>query len=107
MSVVARMRCSNVNLQQGWTPQTTDWSLYPQWARDMAESSDVPVTGTVTLQCIYDADQRGENAQWAMATPSGKLELQIQNPAALRQFEPGVDYVVEIRKRMPSRARGE
>lgn len=39
---------------------------------------------TVVLTPAY---ANGANAEWAVATPSGKIELQVSNPAAIEVFE--------------------
>jgi len=38
---------------------------------------------TIVLQPAY---ANGANAEWATATPSGKIELQVSNPSAVEQF---------------------
>jgi hypothetical protein len=107
MSVVAILRCDNLNLSRGWLPQpgTAEFDRAPRWAQEAADREERPLVGTVRLQAVYDAPEGGPNSEWATATPAGQLEMTIHNPAALRYFEPGEEYVVEIRKRMPQRAR--
>lgn len=39
-----------------------------------------------------------ENKQFFQATPSGTIELQTVNPAALAQFEQGAEYYVDFEK---------
>ena len=39
---------------------------------------------TVVLTPAY---ANGANAEWATATPSGKIELQVSNPAAIEAFD--------------------
>ncbi len=38
------------------------------------------------------------NEDWSKYTPSGSLEMQIDNQPALAQFEIGQDYLVEIKR---------
>lgn len=38
---------------------------------------------TIVLTPAY---ANGANKEWAAATPSGKIELQVSNPAAVEQF---------------------
>ena len=47
------------------------------------------------------ADGTEENAHFAKATPSGKLELGIDNEAVHGFFEPGAEYLVTIEKVEP------
>lgn len=58
---------------------------------------------TVKLTAVADAD--GTNKTWAEATPSGTIEMRIQNPEVFGYIEPGQAYYVEIRKVQPSKAR--
>jgi len=45
---------------------------------------------TVHLRAAYGPG----NEEWASASPSGKLELTIANPAALEQFVPGREFLL-------------
>ena len=36
------------------------------------------------------------NEEWSRWTPSGTLELNISNPAALEQFKVGQDYFIDF-----------
>lgn len=48
---------------------------------------------TVKLQAVT----RGEdNKQWAAATPSGTLTLQIKNQGAADQFAPGQEWFIDM-----------
>lgn len=40
--------------------------------------------GKVVLMPAY---ANGANAEWATATPSGRIELQVNNPDAVEQFD--------------------
>lgn len=51
-------------------------------------------TGEVRLQA---AGQVG-NTDWSKWTPSGEWRMSITNPEALKQFEPGAEYAIEISK---------
>jgi hypothetical protein len=96
-------------MSPGWlpnpNPEDATFTNAPQWAREAAERGEKGLEGSVQLQAVYDAPAGGPNSEWATATPMAKLEMQINNPAALRYFDPGAEYVVEIRRRMPQRAR--
>lgn len=39
-----------------------------------------------------------ENKSFSLYTPSGKIEMLINNPDAIGFFEPGEDYYVEFKK---------
>jgi hypothetical protein len=49
----------------------------------------------VKLQAEYDATIP-EDQRFAQATPSGSMEMHIDNPAALAQFELGKDYYLDF-----------
>ncbi len=55
-----------------------------------------PMNEHVTLQAVYSNDPESENAKWAKWTPSGKLEITINNPNAFgaltREHEFFVDF---------------
>lgn len=48
----------------------------------------------VVLAAVYGPG----NEEWSKYTPSGRLEMQITNPAALDQFKVGDEYYVDIVK---------
>lgn len=50
---------------------------------------------TVTLSAQYDPTIP-EDQRYAKATPSGHLEMQIDNPAALEQLPLGKDFYLDI-----------
>lgn len=45
---------------------------------------------TITLIPVWN-DGKG-NESWSKATPSGKIELNVTNPAAIEQFTLGSEY---------------
>lgn len=49
----------------------------------------------VRLECQYDTSIP-EDQRFARATPTGHMELQVDNPAALEQLIAGKDYYVDI-----------
>lgn len=49
---------------------------------------------SITLQPVTNGSD--ENKQFYQYTPSGKLELNIINPAAASQFEVGKEYYVDF-----------
>lgn len=52
------------------------------------------------LSAVYD-DGIEENRRFAKATPSGKLEMQIDNPPATEFFELGQWYYLDFSKAEP------
>lgn len=49
------------------------------------------------MSAVYD-DGIEENARYAKATPSGTLQIQIDNPPALEFFELGKSYYLDFSK---------
>lgn len=45
---------------------------------------------------VLSAAMGDENKQWAKYTPSGQISMQIDNPAALEQFEIGKFFYVDF-----------
>lgn len=54
-----------------------------------------PLSTTLRFDCQYDT-ATPEGQRFAKATPSGHIELQVENPAALDQFVAGKDYYVDF-----------
>ena len=50
---------------------------------------------TLIFTAEYDPDLP-EDQKYAKATPSGKIEMGVDNPAALQQFELGKSYYVDF-----------
>ena len=46
----------------------------------------------VKLHAVYSSNPEAPNHTWSKATPTGSLEMQINNPAAFGAFVPGVEY---------------
>ncbi len=51
------------------------------------------------LQAVYGTGE--ENKSYSTATPSGKLELTINNPNAFDFFKPGGEYYLNITEATP------
>jgi hypothetical protein len=49
---------------------------------------------TITFQAAY-GDGKG-NESWSKATPSGKLEMTVTNPAAIEAFRVGKTFQLEF-----------
>lgn len=53
----------------------------------------------VKLSAVTGADGADDpNASWSKYTPIGELSMTITNPDAVGQFEPGVEYYLDITK---------
>lgn len=50
----------------------------------------------VFMAPVYSSDKASDNYSWSQATPSGKIEMTITNPAAYGQFEVGTEYLIEF-----------
>lgn len=53
------------------------------------------VAHTLKFRTIYD-QSIPEDQRFAKATPTGSLEMQVDNPAALEQFALGGDYYLDF-----------
>ena len=49
---------------------------------------------TVRMSAVYSSDPASENHSWAKATPSGHIDMHINNPDAFDAFERGKEYLV-------------
>ena len=78
MGVIAKMRCSGVNTYDGYYMQKP------------------VIAGEIILKTVYSDDPRCKDKSFTDATPSGELRLHINNPEALKQFEPRKEYFVTI-----------
>jgi hypothetical protein len=48
---------------------------------------------------VFDDTEPGsENYRFTKATPSGRVELTVTNPAALEQFQPGDEFYATFEK---------
>lgn len=54
--------------------------------------ADTPLSSSVKLHAVTDKRNEG----WSKYTPSGSLELNISNPAAMDQLKLGACYYVDI-----------
>lgn len=50
----------------------------------------------VEMSPVYSNDPEHPNKAFWEATPSGKIEMQINNPSAAQQFEVGKEYYVDF-----------
>ena len=74
MSVRAKFRCMSINHAFTNTPEYS--------------------AATVGLVPVWE--QEGVNKTWSKATPSGKIEMMITNPEAVKQFDLGKEYFVDF-----------
>lgn len=51
--------------------------------------------GKVKLQAVHETDTP-ENQRFTKATPSGTIEMYIDNPPALKQFKPSKSFYVDF-----------
>lgn len=83
-SIIAKMVVSEVTRR----PRGYDPNLEKEEGPKFSE--------TVKFSAVYDDE--GPNKEWAMWTPSGTLELTIDNPPAQGVFNPGEEVFVTIAK---------
>lgn len=50
----------------------------------------------LVLMPVYSSDPDDPNHSFSQATPSGKVELYVSNPALVGTFEPGKVYDVDF-----------
>lgn len=63
--------------------------------RESKWHKDSPASKTLKFSTQYD-NTIPEDQRFQKATPSGNCEMQIDNPAAVAQFELGADYYVDF-----------
>lgn len=50
----------------------------------------------IEMAPVYSNDPEHPNRIFWEATPNGKIEMQINNPSAIQQFEVGKEYYVDF-----------
>lgn len=101
MSVLAKMKVDSKNITRSSTrPQEHfeeghGYSCECEWIPGERVS--------VALSVVTTGD--GEDSQFAAATPTGNLTLDIDNPRAAAYFDLESEFYVEIRKVQPDKAR--
>lgn len=61
------------------------------WVKDHGNNTKI-----VQLGVVYSKVDGTEDRDFTKATPSGHIEMQIDNPAAAVQFVPGRQYYVDF-----------
>lgn len=118
MALVAKMSASQVNANGGgrWVPcaegddgaQDVEScgaikSMYgvPPWLTSTGFVRYEPVgqnSEFIKLIAVSAKDEDDPNREWAMASPSGSLEMHIQNPGAFGYVQAGQEYRVTIER---------
>jgi hypothetical protein len=63
---------------------------------EVAVVESTTYSDTVKWNAVYGGTTNAEDNSYASATPSGKIELQISNPAVRGQIKPGQKYYVDF-----------
>ena len=118
MALVAKMTASEVNARGGgrWapcaegdegakavadTPSIASMYGVPPWLNTTGWVRYEPVGQNneyIKLTAVSAKDEDDPNREWAMASPSGSLDLNIQNPAAFGYVQAGQEYRVTIER---------
>ncbi len=69
--------------------------------RESKWSKEGQATKTLRFDAVYDSTIP-EDQRFQVATPSGHIELQIDNPVAVAQFELWQDYYVDFSPVIPA-----
>ncbi len=51
---------------------------------------------TVFMHAVYSEDIQSEDGRFTQATPWGELRMNVDNPNAAVQFEPGKSYYLDF-----------
>lgn len=101
MTTRAKFRCMGVNMTRTSivNPELAPGS-YPA-ARKEAEERGIPLSvdfdqPTVILKPVTADDENPENRAFWEASPNGKIEMSINNPAGAEVFELGKSYYVDF-----------
>jgi len=76
MGIIALMKCTGIDTYEG------------------NFKGKVVVAGRLKLECQYSGIE--SLREYCNATPSGNMELSIENPEAMKQLTPGKHYTVTI-----------
>lgn len=92
MPIIAKMVCNKVDTSFAGYEDSSD-----------QDEPTILLQEQVRLDAVYSDDPENSNHLWSKWTPSGQLDMLITNPDALRFLQPGVEYIVEIRRHVPER----
>ena len=114
MAVVAKMRCHTVTRRsyglylpcdpeaEGAVEITEpEKPNLPFWFKGATHKRfDDSRTSQVTWEMnpVYSTDPEHENRQFAQASPSGKFELMVENPAVMDYVKEGYEYRITIER---------
>jgi hypothetical protein len=79
----AKFRCSSVSE-----------IFWDEWKNNKSTGTKVKGSEQVTFHAVYATD--GPNKEWATATPSGSLSMNIDNPAAWGHFKVDEEYFLDF-----------
>ncbi len=112
MALVAKMIGESVTGNRGprWEPCTpltpgavlaaNIWGASrPKWVDQTAThfvARQAKMLEQVKLMCVHTGDPGDPNLEWTQASPTGHLELTIQNPEAFGFVREGVEYLVRV-----------
>jgi hypothetical protein len=65
-------------------------------AKFRVDSKGPGESGPVTLSPVYSTDPNHENKSFWDATPSGEIQMWINNPKGFATFEVGKEYYVDF-----------
>jgi hypothetical protein len=67
-----------------------------QSIQDSTDADKKVFSRRVILHPVYSDDPAHENRAFWQATPSGSIDMWINNPAAFDQFEEGAEYYIDF-----------
>lgn len=67
-----------------------------QSIQDSADTDGKIYSRRVTLAPVYSDDPAHENRAFWQATPTGSIDMWINNPVAFEQFEQGTEYYIDF-----------
>lgn len=72
----------------------------PVWLQGASHVRTVVGQGSeqIKLQCVRTDDPNDPNNQWWTASPSGTLEMHIENPEGFGYVVPGAEYRITIER---------
>lgn len=100
MSVVAKFRVNEVTNRVPL--RNYGGSPIPLPVQEFESNGKTTYQGaaSVKLGAVYATEETGsdEDIRFSLATPSGTIEMNITNPDALEQFQPGDEFYVRFER---------